>query len=175
MIIKLYQMDRSLRHFLAAFLILCTIAVTIGLIFVFHTTEMHTSGIEERYKGTEEADDFGTAQSYPKTVFEMLLNTHNHLFGFSFIFLAVGGIFYFNSVITNRLKYFLLVEPFFSVFITFASLWGLRFIDSAFKYLVFVAGIITYLTYFFIVIVLLYELILKTSHEKNNAESGGKI
>lgn len=162
--IILYRLDKTLRHFLAAFLILCTIGVASGLVFVFHTTKIQTSGIEERYRGNEETDDFGISKSYPKTIFEMLLNTHNHLFGFAFIFLAVGGIFYFNSVITGWLKYFLLTEPFFSVLITFSSLWGLRFISPVFKYLVFLGGILTYLSYFIIIIVLLYELLLKASY-----------
>ncbi len=164
--VKLYQLDKTLRHFLAAFLLLCTFAVASGLIFVFHTTEMKTSGIEERYRGNEETDDFGISESYPKTVFEMLLNTHNHLFGFAFIFLAVGGIFYFNSVITGWLKYFLLVEPFFSVLITFSSLWGLRFVNPAFKYAVFLGGVLTYLSYFLIVSVLFYELLFKNNLKK---------
>ena len=71
--IKLYKLDRSLRHFLAAFLLLCTTAVSTGLIFVFQTTEMQASGIEQRYRGnTENIDDIGISESYPKSIFEML-------------------------------------------------------------------------------------------------------
>ena len=137
MSVKLYRLDKTMRHFLAAFVLLMTLAVSTGLVLVYHTTSYSKDGVVERYRGSENTDEFDIPAQFPKSRFEMLLNTHNHLFGFSIIFLVVGFIFYFNSIITGGWKYLLLIEPFISVLITFSGLWFIRFYDTFFIYFVF--------------------------------------
>lgn len=159
--IVLYKLDKSLRHFLAAFIMLLTLAVSSGLIFIFHTTSFESNGVVERYNGSVESKDFEIPDEYPKSLFEMLLNTHNHLFGFAIIFFCIGIVFYFNSVITSGWKYILLVEPFFSILFTFGGLWLIRFVDVSFVWLVFLSAFLTYLSYLIICVVLLYELLIK--------------
>ncbi len=159
--IVLYKLDKTFRHFLASFILLLSVAVSTGLLFVYQTTSIETEGIIERYNGSEVDEDFAIPEEFPKSIFEMLLNTHNHLFGFAFIFLCVGTLFYFNTVITSGWKYFLLVEPFFSILLTFGGLWLVRFVDTSFVLLVFISAILTYLSYYIICFILLYELIIK--------------
>ncbi len=159
---KLYQLNPTLRHFLAAFTLLLSLATAVGLTFVYQTTRMQFSGVIERYNGSDsenmdEAIDI--PENYPKSISEMLLNTHNHLFGFSFIFLSMGILFYFNSFITGKWKSILLVEPFISVFITFASMWGMRFMVASFVYLLVFSAILTYLSFFVMAAVIVYELL----------------
>lgn len=163
---KLYQLDPTLRHFLAAFTLLLSIATAVGLTFVYQTTRMQFSGVIERYNGSdfETLDEtIDIPENYPKSISEMLLNTHNHLFGFSLIFLSMGILFYFNSFITGKWKSILLIEPFISVFITFASMWGMRFIAPAFVYLLLFTAILTYLSFFVMAAIILYELLIYKS------------
>jgi len=159
--VNLTQLDPQLKHFLVAFVLLLNLSVLIGLVFVYQTTQIQSKNVTERYAGSSITSEEDIPDSYPKPIAEMLLNTHNHLFGFAFIFLSMGIIFYFNSTIYGILKYILLVEPFASVVLTFGGLWGIRFVDSSFLYIVVIAGIATYLSFFIMAIVVLFELLFK--------------
>jgi len=160
--IELYMFDRNLRHFLAAFIILLISSTMIGLLFVYQTTKYQNDGIIERYNGSSiQEDEFDIPENYPKSYFELLLNTHNHLFGFAFIFLSMGFIFYFNSFITGYWKYIILIEPFFSVILTFSGIWAMRFINPGFVVLVILGGVLTYTAFFIMAFVLLFELLIK--------------
>ena len=91
----------------------------------------------------------------------MLLTTHNHIISFALIFFLIGIIFYFNTIITGKIKFFLLIEPLISTIFTFSSLWGIRFIDKSFILITILSSSILYLSFYFIVLILLYELLIK--------------
>ena len=162
---ELYSWPKSLKGFLIGFLFLLTSGVTIGIIYLYHTTSLSVTGTVEHYNGSEiySEENLILPEKYAKPITELLLTTHNHFIGFSFIFFIVCGLFYFNSMITGRLKTFLLVEPFMSTWLTFASLWGLRYIDPNIVYITCLAAFLTYISYYFLVIILFYELTLKKS------------
>ncbi len=161
--IQLSKLDKTLRHFLAAFLVLVTIAVLVGLIYVQQTSGTRGSTVVEHIAGEQQNDPLEIPEKYPKTSGELLLTTHNHLFGFSFIFLTVGFLFLFNRTIGGGWKYFLAVEPFLSVLLTFGGFWLIRYVSPHFVYLVFPAAALTYGCYFIMVAVLLYELLIQKS------------
>ena len=48
---RLYELDKALRYFLASFVLLLTIAVSTGFIFIFQTTSFSNTGVVERYSG----------------------------------------------------------------------------------------------------------------------------
>ena len=158
---KLYKLDNDLKIFLALFLIVLSCGVTIGLIYTYSTTTISTTGITDHYTGSKLIDEFDIPIKYPKPISEMLLTTHNHVISFSFIFLFVGIIFYFNTIITGKIKKFLLIEPLISTILTFSSLWGIRFIDKSFVFITILSSSILYLSFYFIVSILLYELLIK--------------
>ena len=151
---------RPLRLFLAGFLFLMTSAVSTGLIFLYTTTGFSMSGTIEHYRGSPvEGDEiFSEREKYEKPASELLLTTHNHLFGFSFIFLFLGIIFYFNTTITGRFKTFLLVEPFVSTWLTFGGIWGIRYLHAGFVAVSLVGAILTYLSYYFVTAVIIIEM-----------------
>ena len=91
----------------------------------------------------------------------MLLTTHSHFAGFAFIFFLTGGLFYFTKTVGARLKTLLMVEPFITVFLTFASIWGVRFLHPSFSYLVILSATLTYLSFFLMTGILFYELLAK--------------
>jgi len=159
----LYKLDPAFKRFLAAYVSVLSIGVVLGLIYVKTNTQMSFDGTVERFNGSETSGEFDVPEYYPKPIGELLMTTHNHVIGFSFIFLSMGLIFYCNSIITGALKNILLLEPFVSIIFTFGSIWGLRFIGDFFVYLLFISSTVMYLSYFVMASVSIYELLLKRS------------
>lgn len=160
--LKLHSFDLPLKRFLTAYIVVLSIGVSLGLSFLNHTTKMTPAGAVEHFNGSNEnSTDLEFSETYAKSVSELLMTTHNHLIGFSFIFLTIGLIFYFNSIVVGFWKSFLMIEPLVSVFLSFGSLWGVRFINDKFIYITVVSAILMYISYFVMVTVSLYELIFK--------------
>jgi len=97
----LHTWPKPVKLFLVGFIFLLTNGVTIGMFFLFTTTSFTAVGTVEHYNGSSvSADDpLAIQEKYPKPLSEILLTTHNHFIGFSFIFFILGGLFYFNSTI----------------------------------------------------------------------------
>ena len=164
--IKLADLDRTLKYFLTTIISVLTIGVSIGLIYLFTTTNYSAAGTVQRFSGSQINQNevaFEIPEYYPKPVSEILVTTHNHILGFSFIFFILGMIFYFNSVITGFWKSFLLIEPVISVLITFGSIWLMRFVDTSFVYLTIVSSTIIYLSFFIMAATCIFELRFKKS------------
>ena len=141
---SLRWLPRPLRIFLAAFLLLLSSAVFSGLTYVAHNTRMQPEGISTHYAGGMTDDDgFDIPEHYAKPFAEMLITTHNHLFGFAFIFLTAGLIFYMSSFPWPGLKYFLMTEPFVTVFFTFSGLWLVRYVHPLFSWAVIFFSVLT--------------------------------
>lgn len=138
-----------------------TIGVGVGLYYVSYTTQFSVNGTIEHFKGSSIDDSFDIPEKYPKPISELLNTTHTHILSMTFIFLIIGGIFFFNSIITGFLKTFLIIEPFLSILLTFGGLWLIRFIHPSFSYLVITSGILMYLCFFIMVIIIFYELAVK--------------
>ncbi|MEE9430324.1 MAG: hypothetical protein V3V16_04740, partial [Melioribacteraceae bacterium] len=133
------------------------------LVFLFHTTSFSPSFATERIADNTNnfEEDFGIDESSTKSVGELLMTTHNHILGFSFIFFFVGAIFYFNSIITDFWKMFLIIEPLISTVISFGSLLAIRFLDFNFIILTILSAVLMYSSFFVMVGVSIFELTLK--------------
>ena len=118
---RLKDLDKTAKYFLSLFLITLGIGITTGLYYVYLTTDSTPSGTIERYNGSESVEN-EIPEEFPKPLENMILTTHNHVNSFAIISLFIGAIFYFNSMITGKLKLFLMAEPFVSTLITFSSL-----------------------------------------------------
>ena len=157
----LNQLSSNVRYFLLAFIVCLTIGVTVGLVYVWKTTSMSPAGASEHYSGSVASGDLDIPEKYPKSVESMLLTTHTHVISFAMIFLVLGGIFSLNSLIKGSLKTFVIIEPFITVLGTFGSIWGMKYLSSVYSYLSIIFGVMTYFTFYFMVGVVLYDLILK--------------
>ena len=157
----LTQLSSNVRYFLLGFIVCLTIGVTVGLVYVWKTTSMSPAGASEHYSGSVVSGDLDIPEKYPKSVESMLLTTHTHVISFAMIFLVLGGIFSLNSLIKGSLKTFVIIEPFITVLGTFGSIWGMRYLSSVYSYLSIIFGVMTYFTFYFMVGVVLYDLILK--------------
>ncbi|NOX17337.1 MAG: hypothetical protein GXO87_03535 [Chlorobi bacterium] len=160
--IELYKLDKQLKTFLAAFLFALGAGVSTGIIYLQFTTDLTPAGTIERYNGSPtNADEFEIAESYPKPISEMLITTHSHIISFALIFGALGFIFYFNSVITDFWKTFLIIEPLVSTLVTFLSIWGIRYVHEGFIFLTIASAMLMYISFYVMIIVLFYELLFK--------------
>ena len=54
-----------------------------------------------------------------------------------------------------------MIEPFISTIITFSSIWIMRYLNDSFVYLVMISSMLMYLCWSIMIIVSLYEIILK--------------
>jgi hypothetical protein len=173
--VKLSLLDKQLKTFLAAYLIIVTIGVSIGLIYLSQTTSMTPKGTVERFNGSQtETDNLDFPDNYPKPISELLVSTHNHILGLSFIFFSVGLIFYFNSIVKGILKTILMLEPLISIITTFGSIWLIRFVDPAFVYLTFLSSILMYTGFYIIVLISLFELLISARKEKGENNKVGE-
>ena len=156
--IKLYQLPRAIKILLMLTVLNLTAGVSIGLYYVSNTTHLSLVGTAEQFRGSSVDNNFDIPEKFPKPISELLTTTHNHIISMTFIFFIMGGIFYFNSIITGFWKSFFIAEPFFSIITTFGGIWLIRFIHSSFSYLVMVSGILMYLSFFIMAGTIIYEL-----------------
>jgi len=156
--IKLYQLPRAIKLLLMLTVLNLTVGVGIGLYYVSNTTHLSPEGTAEQFRGSSVDNNFDIPEKFPKPTSELLTTTHNHIISMTFIFFIMGGIFYFNSIITGFWKSFFIAEPFFSILATFGGIWFIRFIHSSFSYLVMVSGILMYLSFFIMAGTIIYEL-----------------
>ena len=89
----------------------------------------------------------------------MIQVTHEHINSFAIISLVLGLIFYFNSIVSGKLKLFFMLEPFFSTIITFLSLWLIRYLNDSFAYLVIISSGLMYICWFVMIGVSMFELL----------------
>ena len=160
---RLYEFPRKLKFICFITVFNLTIGVGVGLYYVGYTTQYSLSGTSEHFAGSKISDDFDIPDKYPKPFTELLNTTHTHVISLTFIFLIIGGIFYFNSIITGSMKTILIIEPFISIIVTFGGIWLVRFIHPGFSYLVILSGILMYLSFIIMASTIFYELSIKSS------------
>lgn len=156
---RIAELDFQLKRFILAYIVVLNIGVTLGLVFVNHTTSMSPEGAVERFRGSEEVDEFGIPESSAKTFYDLLMTTHNHIIGFSFIFFTVGYVFYLTETLPVKLKMFLMIEPFFSIIFSFGSIWGIKYIDPNFVIITITSAILLYLSFYVMSFVIIKELL----------------
>jgi len=160
---KLYlkDLDCDAKYFLSAFLITMAIGIAIGLVYVYTTTNMSSTGIVEQFNGSNMENINEIPEKFPKPLENMILTTHDHILTFAMISLLIGVVFYFSSIITGKLKTILLIEPFVSSVLMFASMWIMKYLNSSFSFLVIICAIATYLCWYIMIGTSLYELLKK--------------
>jgi hypothetical protein len=157
-IIKLYQLPKVIKLLLMLTVLNLTARVGIGLYYVSNTTHLSPEGTTEQFRGSAVDNNFDIPEKFPKPMSELLTTTHNHIISMTFIFFIIGGIFYFNSIITGFWKTFFMAEPFFSILATFGGIWLIRFFHPSFSYLVMISSILMHLSFFIMAGTIIYEL-----------------
>ena len=152
----IHTFTNQLKLFLAAFIIVLSIGFYTGLLFVSETSSGDPQGIEKNYLGNED-DESAEVMKFKKGSREMLTIVHTHVLSMSFIFFLIGGVLLTTSL-PNKLKTFLLIEPFFSVLLTFGGIYLLWLGYSWTKYLVIISGTFMTLSFTAAALIILYQL-----------------
>ena len=162
MTFKLNQINKNLKLLFISYLIVLGIGVTCGLVYVSITTSMTPTGTIEQYLGND--DDWEPKQ--PKEFIDLISHVHQHIVMFSFIFLSTGLIFYQNSIIKGNMKKFLIIEPFFSIIITFGGFFILKYVTPNFVYAIIISSSLMYICFYIMIFVCLYDLILNNKQSE---------
>ncbi|WOD42532.1 hypothetical protein [Hwangdonia lutea] len=155
----IFTLPKEIKLLIGAFIIVLSIGFFTGLLFVGETSSTNPNGIEEQYLGNED-DENATVMRFKKSDQEMLTLVHNHILSMAIIFFLVGLLVAITNL-NNKLKLFLIVEPFVSVMLTFGGLYLLWKGMLWMKYIVMFSGILMTLTYSLSVLIILKQLFQK--------------
>jgi hypothetical protein len=155
----LLTLPREIRIFLAVFVVVLSVGYFTGLLFVGQTETTTPAGIEENYLGNEEVPNV-EVMKFKKGEREMLTIIHTHILSMSFIFFLLGGIVLFTKL-PKKLKFFLILEPFFSILVTFGGIYFVWKEVAWMKYVVLVSGILMTVIFSTSVAIVLYQLLFK--------------
>ncbi len=155
--LHLRDADKTLKLFLTTFLLVLTIGYAVGLFFVEHTTAFSQQGIREQFLGNEAAERAETMR-YEKSANEMFVFMHNHILSLALMFFTTGGIFYFSSLVSEKMKIVLMLEPLAATLITFAGIALIRYVSPMFSWLVLLSGASLFICYSVMVFLIMREL-----------------
>lgn len=111
------------------------VGYTTGLLFIHHTTGMTPPGVAEQYRGSDSTVVSDAAMKFPKTYPEMLNITHTHLLSMAAIFVFSGLALALCERPSERWRKILIVEPFVALLVSFSAMWGMRYVDARFSWL----------------------------------------
>lgn len=153
----IHQFPKEIKLVIIAFIVVLSIGFYGGLSFVRNTTSMSSTGIETHYLGNE-ADEDAEIMKFKKSEREILTVVHNHILSLSVIFFLLSLIVATTSI-NKKLKYFLMIEPFISILLTFGGIYLLWKGILWFKYIVIFSG--TLMTFSFVVgtISVIYQIL----------------
>tara|TARA_B100000073_G_scaffold77977_1_gene59019 strand:+ start:74 stop:550 length:477 start_codon:yes stop_codon:yes gene_type:complete len=151
----LKTLDKNLKNLLIYYLITLGIGFSLGVLYVYLNSEFTSTGMLEQYLGNN--DEWNP--KLPKTLIDLVSHTHDHITMFSIIFLTLGLIFSYNSLINGFWIKFLLLEPFISIVLTFGGFFVIRFINPNFSYIIMISSALMYICFYVMLFICLYELI----------------
>lgn len=132
------QFSKEIRLLITAFVITLNIGFFTGLNFVEETSSFQPDGIETNYLGNENNENAEIMQ-FKKTEKNILTVVHNHILSMSIIFLLLGVLLSFTST-NKKLMRVLIIEPFFSIILTFGGIYVLWTGVLWFKYIIMISG-----------------------------------
>lgn len=162
---ELYRLKNPLRSLFLIFTLVLTCGVSVGIVYIYHTTQMTPKGTVERYNGSDleltEEEDFDIPENYAKPFSELLITTHNHINSLSLLFFIFGLVFSGSTLIGGFWKTFLMTETLVAVLTTFGSIWAMRYIHPSFAFITIGSGILMYSSFYVMSAAVLWELFSK--------------
>ena len=159
MLYRLIDLPKPFRKFLLAFVILLSIGFFTGLGFVAQTGATNAQGVTEAYNGNEDKENVKLLK-FKKSDREMLTIIHTHVLSLSFIFVLLGVLTW-GTRLTQQQKFWLSIEPFISIILTFGGLFFLWKGIAFFSYVVIFSGILMTLAYLIAAFFVIRELLFK--------------
>jgi hypothetical protein len=153
----IHQFPKEIKSLILVFIIVLSIGFYGGLSFVNKTTSMNSSEIESHYLGNEN-DEAVEVMKFKKSEGEILTVVHNHILSLSVIFFILSLILSTTSI-NKKFKYFLMIEPFLSVILTFGGIYLLWSGITWFKYVVIFSGILMTFSFVSATIAIVYQIL----------------
>jgi len=141
----IHTFPKQVKIFIAAFVLVLSVGYITGLLFVRQTESIAPAGIEENYLGNEKIDEVAVMK-FKKGDREMLTIIHTHILSMSFIFFLLGALVAITSL-PKKLKGFLMIEPFFSILLTFGGIYFMWKGMLWMKYVVMISGTVMTLVF----------------------------
>ena len=141
----IYQFPKEIKFLIIAFVCTLSIGFYSGISFVKSTTNANPTGIEQRYLGNEE-DESATKMMFKKSEGEIMTTVHSHILSLSVVFFLIAIILS-TTEINQRLKLFLMVEPFISLVLTFGGIYFLWKEIHWMKYIIMISGFLMTMSY----------------------------
>ncbi|MDO9261159.1 MAG: hypothetical protein Q7U08_04390 [Flavobacteriaceae bacterium] len=157
----LYILPKELKLLMAVFVLIINIGYFSALMMVENTTSMSSTGIQENYLGNE-ADENAVEMKFQKSESQVLGIIHSHILSMSMIFLLMG-IFISLTKMSQKIKLFLMLEPFVSIIITFGGIYFLWKGITWFKYIIIFSGSLMTLTLLVSSLIIYYQLLFSKS------------
>lgn len=151
----LQTFPKYIKLFIASFVVVLSIGYATGLLFVKQTQSVSPDGIEQNYLGNEAIENV-KIMKFEKGAREMLTIIHTHILSMSFIFFFLGGLLAMSSI-PKRWKAFLMIEPFFSILLTFGGIYFMWMGVTWLKYIVMLSGVLMTSAYFVSAAIVLYD------------------
>lgn len=155
-------LPKEIKLLIGTFVIVLSIGFFTGLLFVGETSSANPKGIQEQYLGNED-DDAIEVMRFKKSDQEMLTLVHNHVLSMSIIFFLLGLLVSLTKL-PKKFKLFIIIEPFFSVLLTFGGLYLLWKGMLWMTYVVMFSGVLMTLTFTLAVFIILYQLIIEKAN-----------
>ncbi len=150
------QWPASYRMLVAAFTLTVTVAFLLGMFFIEKNTDFTPGGVAEHFRGNVDKESAVTQEmKFAKSIREMVLTTHNHLFGLSIVFFLLGFLFL-KAGKQAPWRTALSLELIFSLWTTFGGIWLVRFFHAAFVYLVILSSTIMSASFLFMATTVFY-------------------
>ena len=155
----IYQFPKEIKLIIVAFVCTLSIGFYSGISFVRSTTNANPSGIEQRYLGNED-DENATKMMFKKSEGEIMTTIHSHILSLSVIFFLISIILS-TTEINQKLKLFLMIEPFLSLVLTFGGIYFLWKEIFWMKYVIMFSGFLMTATYSASIFIILKQLLSK--------------
>lgn len=153
----IHQFPKEIKSLIFVFIIVLSVGFYGGLSFVNNTTSMNSSEIESHYLGNEN-DEAAEVMKFKKSEGEILTIVHNHILSLSVIFFLLSLILATTSI-NKKFKYFLMIEPFLSIILTFGGIYILWSGVTWFKYVVIFSGILMTFSFVSATIAIGYQIL----------------
>ncbi len=152
---RLTAASPNLRMVLTLFLLMTALGFATNMAMTYQQTHFDLKGISEYYRGAKDAS--GELIVYPKSVADLLWNSHVHLFMMPVVLLILCHIFYMTSA-PGTLKKGLTWIVFLSAFAEVGAPWLIRFVSPAFAVVMALSGSLLGIGMLALMAVPLYEI-----------------
>ncbi|GAB4175243.1 MAG: hypothetical protein Kow00108_10410 [Calditrichia bacterium] len=168
MIIDIGHRKKELLILLLLFHFTVFFGYSIGFLNLFYSEHTTPNSLRVQIQGMTDSEmEQADEMVFGKSIKELITTTHNHVLALSVIFLLVGGV----GFLLHQRKwlFYLTIELFVSLFMTFGSIWMIKAGLNIFSYVAMISGMLMHLSFILILFSNGYGIIIliKKASEKD--------